>query len=238
MQKLKILVVDDEKSITDICKIYLEREGYEVYISNDGKDALEKIAKTEFDMLILDLMLPHYTGEEITRKVREKSTVPIIMLTAKQSEQSKIEGLSIGADDYITKPFSMKELVVRVNTLLRRVRDYNNNYENMSRSYDYDDGNLKINFEKMEVYKSNKLVVFTTNEFRVLQILVEHREKVLSREKIIEKLFEDFYEGYDRNIDTYIKNIRSKIEESSKTPEYVITVYGTGYKFLPHINSE
>ena len=90
----------------------------------------------------------------------------------------------------------------------------------------------------MEVYKSNKLVVFTTNEFRVLQILVEHREKVLSREKIIEKLFEDFYEGYDRNIDTYIKNIRSKIEESSKTPEYVITVYGTGYKFLPHINSE
>ena len=238
MERLKILIVDDEKAITDICAMYLEHEGYEVFISNDGKDALEKIKSNSFDLLVLDLMLPYYTGEEITQIIRKTSTVPIIILTAKQSEQSKIEGLSIGADDYITKPFSMKELVVRVNTLLRRVRDYNNNYENMSRSYDYDDGNLKINFEKMEVYKSNKLVVFTTNEFRVLQILVEHREKVLSREKIIEKLFEDFYEGYDRNIDTYIKNIRSKIEESSKTPEYVITVYGTGYKFLLHINSE
>ena len=234
MQKLKILVVDDEKSITDICKIYLEREGYEVYISNDGKDALEKIAKTEFDMLILDLMLPHYTGEEITRKVREKSTVPIIMLTAKQSEESKVEGLFIGADDYITKPFSLKELVARVNVIFRRIQDYSNK----SNEFDYEDETLKINFEKMQIYKSKELIVLTANEFKVLKVLVENKGKILSRDKIIEKLFEDFYEGYDRNIDTYINNIRSKIEESSKTPEYVITVYGTGYKFLPHINSE
>ncbi len=227
MQKLKILVVDDEKSITDICKIYLEREGYEVYISNDGKDALEKIAKTEFDMLILDLMLPHYTGEEITRKGREKSTVPIIMLTAKQSEESKVEGLFIGADDYITKPFSLKELVARVNVIFRRIQDYSNK----SNEFDYEDETLKINFEKMQIYKSKELIVLTANEFKVLKVLVENKGKILSRDKIIEELFMDLYDGYDRNVDTYIKNIRAKIEKNSREPEYIMTVYGAGYKF-------
>ena len=234
----RVLVVDDEKMIVKGLKFSLEQDNMLVDCAYDGEEAVNLARENEYAVVLLDVMLPKYDGFEVCRQIREFSSMPIIMLTAKGDDMDKILGLEYGADDYITKPFSMKELVVRVNTLLRRVRDYNNNYENMSRSYDYDDGNLKINFEKMEVYKSNKLVVFTTNEFRVLQILVEHREKVLSREKIIEKLFEDFYEGYDRNIDTYIKNIRSKIEESSKTPEYVITVYGTGYKFLPHINSE
>ena len=233
-----IAVVEDEKELCESLKMLLTEKGYEIVTARSCDEADKYIGNPQIDMFLLDVKLPDGSGFDICRKIRKSSEVPVIFLTSCDNEDEIVTGLDIGADDYITKPFSMKELVVRVNTLLRRVRDYNNNYENMSRSYDYDDGNLKINFEKMEVYKSNKLVVFTTNEFRVLQILVEHREKVLSREKIIEKLFEDFYEGYDRNIDTYIKNIRSKIEESSKTPEYVITVYGTGYKFLPHINSE
>ena len=227
MKRLKVLVVDDEKSITDICKIYLEREGYEVYISNDGKDALEKLSRIEFDMLILDLMLPHYTGEEITKKVREQSTVPIIMLTAKQSEESKVEGLFIGADDYITKPFSLKELVARVNVIFRRMRDYNNKLN----GFDYEDEVLKISFEKMQIYKSGELIVLTANEFKVLKLLIENKGKILSRDKIIEGLFMDLYDGYDRNIDTYIKNIRAKIEKNSREPEYIMTVYGVGYKF-------
>ncbi len=228
MDKLKILVVDDEVSITDICRIYLEREGYEVFIANDGKEALEKIEKNNFDLLILDLMLPFYTGEEITKIVRQTSTIPIIMLTAKQSEENKIEGLNIGADDYITKPFSLKELVTRVNTLFRRTIDYSGKSE----KFNYEDDTIKINFEKMEIYRLNKLITLTANEFKVLKILIENKGKVLSRERIIDILFQDIYGGYDRNIDTYIKNIRSKIENNSKSPEYIITIYGLGYKFL------
>ena len=228
MDKLKVLVVDDEVSITDICRIYLEREGYEVFIANDGKEALEKIEKNNFDLLILDLMLPFYTGEEITKIVRQTSTIPIIMLTAKQSEENKIEGLNIGADDYITKPFSLKELVTRVNTLFRRTIDYSGKSE----KFNYEDDTIKINFEKMEIYRLNKLITLTANEFKVLKILIENKGKVLSRESIIDILFQDIYGGYDRNIDTYIKNIRSKIENNSKSPEYIITIYGLGYKFL------
>ena len=228
MDKLKILVVDDEVSITDICRIYLEREGYEVFIANDGKEALEKIEKNNFDLLILDLMLPFYTGEEITKIVRQTSTIPIIMLTAKQSEENKIEGLNIGADDYITKPFSLKEFVTRVNTLFRRTIDYSGKSE----KFNYEDDTIKINFEKMEIYRLNKLITLTANEFKVLKILIENKGKVLSRESIIDILFQDIYGGYDRNIDTYIKNIRSKIENNSKSPEYIITIYGLGYKFL------
>ncbi len=228
MDKLKVLVVDDEVSITDICRIYLEREGYEVFIANDGKEALEKIEKNNFDLLILDLMLPFYTGEEITKIVRQTSTIPIIMLTAKQSEENKIEGLNIGADDYITKPFSLKELVTRVNTLFRRTIDYSGKSE----KFNYEDDTIKINFEKMEIYRLNKLITLTANEFKVLKILIENKGKVLSRERIIDILFQDIYGGYDRNIDTYIKNIRSKIENNSKSPEYIITIYGLGYKFL------
>ena len=228
MDKLKVLVVDDEVSITDICRIYLEREGYEVFIANDGKEALEKIEKNNFDLLILDLMLPFYTGEEITKIVRQTSTIPIIMLTAKQSEENKIEGLNIGADYYITKPFSLKELVTRVNTLFRRTIDYSGKSE----KFNYEDDTIKINFEKMEIYRLNKLITLTANEFKVLKILIENKGKVLSRERIIDILFQDIYGGYDRNIDTYIKNIRSKIENNSKSPEYIITIYGLGYKFL------
>lgn len=228
MDKLKVLVVDDEVSITDICRIYLEREGYEVFIANDGKEALEKIGKNNFDLLILDLMLPFYTGEEITKIVRQTSTIPIIMLTAKQSEENKIEGLNIGADDYITKPFSLKELVTRVNTLFRRTIDYSGKSE----KFNYEDDTIKINFKKMEIYRLNKLITLTANEFKVLKILIENKGKVLSRERIIDILFQDIYGGYDRNIDTYIKNIRSKIENNSKSPEYIITIYGLGYKFL------
>ncbi len=228
MDKLKVLVVDDEVSITDICRIYLEREGYEVFIANDGKEALEKIEKNNFDLLILDLMLPFYTGEEITKIVRQTSTIPIIMLTAKQSEENKIEGLNIGADDYITKPFSLKELVTRVNTLFRRTIDYSGKSE----KFNYEDDTIKINFEKMEIYRLNKLITLTANEFKVLKILIENKGKVLSRERIIDILFQDIYGGYDRNIDTYIKNIRSDIEHTSQSPEYLITIYGVGYKSL------
>lgn len=228
MDQIKVLVVEDEKNISHVIKAYLEKEGFDVTIAIDGNEALEMFSKEEFHLIILDLMLPKLSGEEVCTTIRGTSDIPIIMLTAKVEEDDKIEGLSIGADDYVTKPFSPRELVSRVKALLRRsYRELSPLAEKLS----FNNEELVVNVDKMIVKKDGKNVYLTTNEFKILIALLTNPGQVFSREQLIEIAFGYDYGGFDRTVDTHIKNIRQKIENDPKNPAYIITVYGAGYKF-------
>lgn len=228
MNNKKILVVEDEKRILDVVKAYLEKERFEVKTAIDGKEALDLFNSETFHIIILDLMLPKISGEKVCNHIRTYSDIPIIMLTAKVDEDDKIEGLAIGADDYITKPFSPRELVSRVKALLRRsYRDSNPLFEKVS----FNNKDLEVDINKMEVKKDGKILSLTANEFKILSALLANPGQVFSREQLIEKAFGIDYEGFDRTIDTHIKNIRQKIEDNPKEPKYILTIYGVGYKF-------
>lgn len=228
MEKIKILIVEDEKNIVEVIKAYLMKEGFNVVTAQDGESALKLFQDEEIHLIILDLMLPKISGEEVCTSIRAKSDVPIIMLTAKANENDKIEGLSIGADDYVTKPFSPKELISRVKALLRRTyRDS----KPLAEKLIFNKGNLIIDMDKMIVTKSGKDICLTPNEFKVLASLLTNPGHVFSREQLIKSAFGYDYDGFDRTIDTYIKNIRHKIENNPKKPSYIVTVYGVGYKF-------
>ena len=225
---VKILVVDDEQKILDVIKAYLIKEGYDVVTALDGAGALNIIDSQTIHLVILDLMLPKISGEEVCKNIRAHSQIPIIMLTAKADEDNKIEGLAIGADDYITKPFSTRELVGRVKALLRRTyREDNTLAEHLS----FNNGDIEVDINKMIVKKNGNPLSFTLNEFKVLVVLLSNPGEVFSREKLVEKAFGYDYGGTDRNIDTYIKNIRQKIEDNPREPVYIQTIYGLGYKF-------
>jgi Response regulators consisting of a CheY-like receiver domain and a winged-helix DNA-binding domain len=228
--KFKILVVDDEQNILDVIKAYLEKDGFDVITAMDGKSALDIYSNENIHLIVLDLMLPKMTGEEVCNRIRAISSVPIIMLTAKAEEYEKIEGISMGADDYLTKPFSVRELVVRVRALLRRAyRDFSP----MADILIFNNGDLEVDIKKMVVKKQGVVVNLTANEFKILIIFLSNPEQVFSREKLVEKAFGANYEGFDRTVDSYIKNIRQKIESNHKEPTYITTVYGMGYKFIP-----
>lgn len=230
-KEFKILIVDDEKNILDVVKAYLEKEGFQIITAMDGETALSILSKETIHLVVLDLLLPKLSGEEVCRKIRTTSSVPIIMLTAKADEDEKIEGISIGADDYLTKPFSARELVVRVRALLRRAyRDQTPLADILS----FNNGDLEVDIKKMIVKKQGEPVSLTSNEFRVLTALLINPGQVFSREHLVDKAFGMDYEGFDRTMDTYIKNIRQKIEDNPKEPKYIVTVYGTGYKFNEH----
>lgn len=227
----KILVVDDEQKILDVVKAYLEKDGFSVITAIDGEMALNIFSKETIHLMVLDLMLPKLSGEEVCSRIRTSSNVPIIMLTAKADEDEKIEGISIGADDYLTKPFSARELVVRVRALLRR------SYRDMLPPADilsFNNGDLEVDIKKIIAKKQGNVVSLTTNEFKILLTLLTNPEQVFSREQLVEKAFGIDYEGFDRTIDTYIKNIRHKIEDTPKEPKYITTIYGMGYKFIPN----
>lgn len=227
--EFNILVVDDEQNILDVVKAYLEKEGFNVITAMDGKSALEIFSKESIHLIVLDLMLPNLSGEEVCKRIRANSNVPIIMLTAKVEEEEKIEGISIGADDYLTKPFSVRELVVRVRALLRRAyRDTTP----MADILTFNNGDLEVDIKKMTVKKKGEAVSLTTNEFKVLTVLLTNPGQVFSREQLVYKAFGTEYEGFDRTVDTYIKNLRQKLEDNSKEPIYIVTVYGAGYKFV------
>ncbi|SCY22024.1 response regulator transcription factor [Alkaliphilus peptidifermentans] len=220
-----ILIVEDEESIADVVKAYLKKEGYNTFIAYSGSDAMDIFNHEEIDLVILDLMLPDLSGEEVCKKIRVRSKVPILMLTAKAEESDKIYGLDIGADDYITKPFSPKELVARVRAILRRI----GTEEVKANILDFSDGDLTIDLNKMEVKKQGKIVSLTAKEYKLLSILVQYVGKIFSREELVVKVLGYDYEGYDRTIDTHVKNIRQKIEDGNI--KYIVTVYGVGYKF-------
>lgn len=221
----KILVVDDEENLLNVIKDYLLRESYEVYTANSGNKAIELFHEMKPDFIILDLMLPDISGEEICKHIRRESDVPILMLTAKSSEDDKVTGLYIGADDYLTKPFSPKELVGRVRAILRRTKGTSTDF------LEFNNKDLSIDIPKHIVKKAGESINLTPNEFKILSVLAQNSHKVFTRSHLVSLAFGYDFEGFDRTVDTHIKNLRQKIEDNVKEPKYIITVYGVGYKF-------
>ncbi|WP_419879585.1 response regulator transcription factor [Brevibacillus centrosporus] len=220
-----ILIVDDEPQILEILSSYLRKEGYHVITAEDGRQALECAATYPIGLIILDLMLPDMTGENVCREIRKTSRVPILMLTAKSGEADRITGLEIGADDYLVKPFSPRELVARVRAILRRIGEY------QVLSDIIGIGDLIISLREKNVTKKGQPVEMTPNEFRLLSTLVRHPSRTWSREELVEEVLGMDFIGSDRTIDTHIKNLRQKLEDDPKQPEYIKTVYGLGYRF-------
>lgn len=220
-----ILIIEDEESVANVIKAYLEKDKYNVIVCNSGIKALEVFKKIDFQLVILDLMLPDIDGEEICKIIRRTSNVYIFMLTSKASLNDRIIGLDIGADEYLVKPFSPRELTARVNALFRRINVSNKTSDT------FNDGNLIIDYDKRRVELKGKEISFTQSEFDILYTLLVNKGKVLSREQLIENVFGIDFDGYDRTIDVHIKNIRKKIEEDTKNPKYIITVTKVGYKF-------
>lgn len=224
----KILVVDDEFKIFEAVQAYLENSNYEVFTALDGEEALRQFQKVNPDLVILDLMLPKITGEEVCQTIRKKSRIPIIMLTAKVHEDDKINGFNIGADDYLIKPFSPRELVARVGNLLRRC---SGGISPLFNTMSWNNGNLDIDFTAVLVRKSGKEITLTPNEFKLLSTMIKYPQKVFTREELIKVALGIDYDGYDRTIDSHVKNLRAKIEDDTANPQYVLTVRGVGYKF-------
>lgn len=227
----KVLIVDDERGIIEVLEAYLERQGFEIQSAENGVEALRKVKSFEPDLMILDLMLPDISGEEVCRLVRMESDLPILMLTAKSAEDDRINGIVIGADDYVTKPFSPREVIVRVQAILRRTQKAPVPAENDILSFNQ--RHLTIDALKKEVMVGGELVTLTPIEYKLLTNMSDYPGRVYSRLDLLEKIQEEgmYYEGYERSIDTHIKNLRKKIEVDSRTPEYILTVFGMGYKF-------
>jgi len=221
-----ILIIEDEEKVSEVLKAYLEREGYKVYTTPSGLQGISMFKSMDFQLIILDLMLPDISGEEVCKIIRETSNVYIFMLTAKGALEDRIEGLNIGADEYLIKPFSPRELTARVNALFRRLNKENNNANLI-----FDDGWLSIDYDRRIVRVNGQEVPFTPNEFDILYELAASKGKVLTRDQLIDKILGADFEGYDRTIDAHIKNIRKKIEKDTKNPKYIITVMKVGYKF-------
>lgn len=220
----KILIVDDEESIRRLVDVYLKKAGFIAIEARDGREALKKIEKDLPDLIILDLMLPYVDGETIAREIRKKSNIPIIMLTAKAEEDQRVEGLEMGADDYVVKPFSPRELVARVKALLKR--SYPEERVIKIRG-------LEILPKEMRVLKNGKDVGLTSREFRVVFALAKHMGTVLSREEIMNDIYTEYDEVvFDRTIDAYIKNIRKKLDDDPRKPKYIESVYGAGYRMI------
>lgn len=224
----RILVVDDEEKIVEVVKSYLEHSGYAVYEAFSGNQALELFERVNPVVVILDLMLPDISGEEICRIIRKRSAVPIIMLTAKADEEDVLKGLDIGADDYVTKPFSPRQLVARVGALIRRI---SGDMLPPSSIFSFNNNALTVDTMKHEVRCEGGTISLTPVEYKILTTLVKYPAKVFTREELITIVFGEDFDGYDRTIDTHIKNLRQKIEKETKNPQYVLTVHGVGYRF-------
>ncbi|SQB36674.1 response regulator transcription factor [Clostridium cochlearium] len=220
-----ILIIEDEKKVSFVLKAYLEKEGYEVFSTTSGINGIEIFKQGNFKLIILDLMLPDIEGEEVCKIIREISDIYIFMLTAKGDLSNRIEGLNIGADEYLVKPFSPRELTARVNALFRRIGGEEK--EILS----FNNGELKIDKIKRLVKVQEKDVKLTPNEFEILYTLVSNKGKVFTREMLINSALGLDFEGFDRTVDVHIKNIRKKIEKDSRNPKYILTVTRVGYKF-------
>ncbi|KGG79752.1 response regulator transcription factor [Caloranaerobacter azorensis] len=224
----KILIVDDEEHIIELIRFNLETNGYQVITANDGNEALKKIREEKPNLVILDLMLPSIDGIEICkilRKDEETEKLPIIMLTAKSEEIDMILGLEIGADDYITKPFSVRELLARIKAVLRRTQEIQEKRESVLKI-----GDIMIDIEKHEVTKKGKKIDLTLKEFELLRILSEKRGNVLTRNYLLDEIWGYNYFGDTRTVDVHIRHLRRKIEDDDKNPQYIQTIRGIGYK--------
>lgn len=224
MTKEKILIVEDEQGIAIMEKNYLVKNDFSVDIANDGSKALEMIEKNKYDLVVLDLMIPKISGEEVLREIRLNSDLPVILVTAKVHETDVISGFRDGADDYLKKPFSGLELVERVKAILRRSKTKEVKF------IESKDGNIKFDAENLRLLKNNKEIALTKNELMIISTLFQNPNKTFTRNEIIELSFGYDYDAFDRAIDTHIKNIRQKIEKDPRNPLYIKTIYGIGYK--------
>lgn len=227
MGSATVLVVDDEKKIRELVRSYLENEGYAVLVAGSGEQALDIFGRVRPDLIVLDLMLPDLSGEEVARTVRELSPVPIIMLTAKASEDDRVAGFRQGADDYLVKPFSPRELVVRVEAVLRRASASPEGGKRLA----FDGGRLVIDLEGREVMLAGEPLALTKSEFDLLNALAAHPGRVFSRFELVTRVQGFDYEGYDRTIDAHVKNLRKKLGDDPRDPAFIVTVKGVGYKF-------
>lgn len=223
----KILVVDDEDNILELLRFNLENSGYKVLTAQNGIDAL-KIAKAETpDLILLDLMLPGMDGYDVCKEIRRDNNIsntPIIMITAKGEELDKILGLELGADDYITKPFSVRELKARLKAVLRRTT-----IQQIDKAYRF--GNVAVDFDKHEIMKNDEKVELTLKEFELLEILIKNKGRVMTRDFLLDKIWGYEYIGESRTVDVHIRHLRQKVEEDDKNPQYIETIRGIGYRF-------
>jgi two-component system alkaline phosphatase synthesis response regulator PhoP len=224
-----ILVVDDEPKIVKQARDYLERSGYRVLEAGDGKTALAQVRHERPDLIVLDLNLPEMDGLDVCRALRRESDVPIIMLTARVDETDRLIGLELGADDYITKPFSPRELVARVRAVLRRVRG-GVHQPGLVRA-----GDLEIDLQGHRVTRAGETLDLTRSEFNLLALLAQHPGQTFTRAQLLDRLHGVAYDGYDRSVDAHVKNLRHKLEPDPSEPRYVLTVYGVGYKFTDEV---
>lgn len=224
----RVLLVEDEKSIRQAVAAYLEREGYWVTEAADGQAAIDAFEKHRFDVVVLDLMLPKVPGEEVCRTIRDTSDVPIIMLTAKGEIEDRISGLELGADDYLVKPFSPRELVARVKALLRRAHAASEPQRDKLVF-----GELEIDTAGHKVFVASEEVDLTASEFKLLTTLARYPGRVYSRMELVEKVLGYDFEGYERTIDSHVKNLRAKLGDDPREPRFIYTVHGVGYRFEP-----
>lgn len=226
----KILIVDDEKAISDIIKFNLLKDGYDVEVAEDGDEALKKVYLVQPDLILLDVMLPKLDGFQVCRKIRESFNTPIIMLTAKEEEVDKVLGLELGADDYITKPFGMRELLARVKANLRRI-DIDNSDTNSLKSVQIKSGNLVIDLERYEVKKEELVIELTLREYELLKFLATQENQIFTREQLLKDVWGYEYFGDIRTVDVTIRRLREKIEDDSSSPRFILTKRGVGYYF-------
>lgn len=227
-QRKKILVVDDEPMLLEVISSYLEGKGFQILTAETGRKALALFQAHALSFVILDLMLPDLSGEEICTEMRKLSRVPVLMLTAKTQEEDLLNGLALGADDYLTKPFSLKELYARIQAILRRC---SGDSEPLAARFSWNDNDLFIDFEQKRTVKKGCTVNLTPSEWKLLSAFVKYPQRVFTREDLIAIVFGEDFDSYDRVIDTHIKNLRKKIEDDPRNPVYVRTVHGFGYAF-------
>ncbi len=231
----KILIVEDEISLQETLAYNLKKQGYDLFVADDGSKALELIRQHKPDLILLDIMLPGMDGFEVCRKIRTEFSTPVLMLTARDDEIDRVVGLEVGADDYLTKPFSMRELIARVKAMLRRVHIIREELISIQQTKDLTSfieiDNLKIDFGRREVRVDDKVKNLKPKEFDLLYYLVKHKNHVLTRDHILESVWGWEYIGDSRTVDVHVRWLREKIENDPSTPQKIITVRGTGYRF-------
>jgi len=225
---MKILVVDDEKAIVDILRFNLEKEGFQVLTAYDGQQGIDIFREEEPDLILLDIMMPRMNGLDACKLIRNESSVPIIMLTARAEEVDKVLGLEFGADDYVTKPFGVRELMARVKSNIRRVAI---DLDKTSKAQIIRHGNMVINTEKYEVRKDDQVVELTVREYELLKYLATQKEQIFTREQLLEQVWGYEYYGDVRTVDVTVRRLREKIEDVPARPEFVLTKRGVGYYF-------
>ena len=231
MSERIILIVEDEKNISDILKFNLEKEGFKTMQAFDGEQGLNFALNNDFDLILLDVMLPKMDGFNVLKEIRTHKQTPIIMVTAREDEIDKVLGLELGADDYITKPYSMRELLARIKANLRRSTSESSAEKTVENSNILKIGRLIINSERYEVTKDEQLIDLTRREFELLRFLAEQPEKIFSREALLKQVWDFEYVGDVRTVDVTVRRLREKIEDNSSEPTYIVTKRGLGYYF-------